>query len=66
MAERVRVSVEEAKEKMEEQDITFLDVIDTPSYDDYDLKIKGAIRIKPENIADQYKQLSKDKAVYAY
>ncbi len=66
MPEPIRVSTERAKELSEHQEVTFLDVIDTPSYDEFDVQIEGAVRIKPEKIGEQYEQLSKDRTILTY
>lgn len=64
--EPVRISLEEAKKRFDRGDVTILDVVDTPNYDEFDYQIKGAVRIRPEDIADQYERLPTDKAVLAY
>ena len=63
---RVRIALEEAKELYDQGDVTVLDVVDSESYAEFSYKIKGAVRIKPENIKEQYTQLNKDRRVLAY
>jgi rhodanese-related sulfurtransferase len=63
---RIRVSVQETKKRVDEGDVTILDVIDTHSYDQYSYQIENAVRINPEDIEDDFTRLPKDKAVYAY
>jgi hypothetical protein len=41
-------------------------VVDSESYADLSYKISGAVRINPEDIADQYTQLPKEQLVLAY
>ena len=43
-----------------------LDVIDTDSYNQFSYQIEGAVRIKPENIRDEFTRLAKDRPVLAY
>ena len=62
----IRITLEKAKELYDQEDVTILDVVDTESYAEFSYKIKGAIRIDPENIADEYAQLPKDQHVLAY
>ncbi len=64
--EPIRISVDEANEMIERDEATALDVIDSHSYDDFDLQIKGAVRIAPKKLADQFKKLPKDRTVLAY
>ena len=66
MSERIRISAKAAKAMMDQGEASFLDVIDSHSYDDFDSQIEGAIRIKPEKIGDQYQRLPKEKTVVAY
>ncbi|MFL7871619.1 MAG: rhodanese-like domain-containing protein [Anaerolineales bacterium] len=63
---RVRIALEEAKQLYDRGDVTILDVVDSESYTELSYKIEGAVRIKPENIKDQYTQLPKDQRVLAY
>lgn len=63
---RIRVSIQETKKRVDESDVTILDVIDTHSYDQYSYQIENAVRIKPQDIEDDFTRLPKDKAVYAY
>jgi rhodanese-related sulfurtransferase len=63
---RIRVSVQETKKLVDEGEATILDVIDTHSYDQHSYQIENAVRIKPEDIEDDFTRLPKDKAVYAY
>jgi len=62
----IRIALEKAKELYDQENVTILDVVDTGSYAEFSYKIKGAIRIDPENIADEYTQLPKDQHVLAY
>jgi rhodanese-related sulfurtransferase len=66
MAAPIRISVDEARDMMEEGEVTFLDVIDSHSYDNFDHQIEGAVRIKPEKIGDQFQQLPKEQTILAY
>lgn len=66
MAERIRVSVEEAKRRVDAGDGTILDVVDTDSYEQLDERIAGAVRIDPGRIPEEYQRLPRDPAVFAY
>lgn len=63
---RVRIAFEEAKQLYDQGIVTVLDVVDSESFAEITYKIKGAVRINPENIKDQYTQLPKDQRVLAY
>lgn len=61
----IRISVGEAKEKLD-AGATPLDVIDSPSYDDFDLQIEGAVRLAPENVGEDFDKLPQDRSVLTY
>ena len=63
---RVRIALEEAKQLYKQGNVTVLDVVDSESFAEITYKIKGAVRINPEDIKDQYNQLPKDRRVLAY
>ena len=63
---RVRIALEEAKQLYDQGNVTVLDVVDSESFAEITYKIKGAVRINPEDIKDQYNQLPKDRRVLAY
>jgi rhodanese-related sulfurtransferase len=63
---RVRIALEEAKQLYDQGTVTILDVVDAESYAELSYKIKGAVRINPEDIKDQYTQLPRDQRVLAY
>ena len=62
----IRMDLEAAKQFADENEVTFLDVVDSSHYDALDYQIKGAVRIEPRNIKDEYGKLPKDRAVLAY
>ena len=62
----LRISVEEAKERSEENAVTFLDVVDPDSFENRDVMIEGAVRIDPREIKEEYGQLSKEHQILAY
>jgi rhodanese-related sulfurtransferase len=64
--EPIRISLEEARDRYEKGNVTVLDVVDTESYSQFSYQIKGAIRINPEDIADEYSRLPQDKSVLTY
>ncbi|MGB7876242.1 MAG: rhodanese-like domain-containing protein [Anaerolineales bacterium] len=63
---RVRIALEEAKQLYDQGDVTILDVVDSESYKELSYKIKGAVRINPEDLKDEYTQLPKEQLVLAY
>lgn len=64
--DRIRVSVEEAKQRYDQGEATILDVVDSHSYAEISYQVKDAVRIDPENISDDFTRLPKDRAVFAY
>jgi rhodanese-related sulfurtransferase len=64
--EPIRISLEEARDRYEKGNVTVLDVVDTESYSQFSYQIKRAIRINPEDIADEYSRLPQDKSVLTY
>lgn len=65
-AEPIRVSVEEAKRRVDAGEGVLLDVVDTPVYEDLSEIAEGAIRIDPERVPDDYDRVPRNKAVFAY
>ena len=63
---RVRIALEGAKKLYDQGNVTILDVVDSESYAELSYKIRGAVRIKPENVKEQYTQLPKDQCVLVY
>lgn len=64
--EALRISPAEAHRMFVEDSATPVDVIDSPSYDDFDYQVEGAVRIAPEDLGDEYQQIPKDHAALAY
>jgi rhodanese-related sulfurtransferase len=62
----VRITIDEAKKLYDEEEVTVLDVVDSVTFDKLDYKIKGAERINPKDVAEEYQQLPKDQTVLAY
>lgn len=62
----IRISVDEVKARYDEGEITVLDVVDPGTYEELSHQIKGAVRIDPRDISDEFEQLPKDRAVFAY
>jgi rhodanese-related sulfurtransferase len=62
----IRISVEEAKGRYDENEATILDVVDPGAYEQLSHQIKGAIRIDPRKISEEYEKLPKDRTVLAY
>jgi rhodanese-related sulfurtransferase len=63
---RVRIALEEAKQLYDQGNVTVLDVVDSETYAKLPYKIKGTVRINPQDIKEQYTQLPRDQRVLAY
>lgn len=62
-----KITPEELKRDMDlGRDTVVLDARSQTAYDSSPVKIKGAIRIPPEEIADRYRELPKDKLLVTY
>lgn len=62
-----RITKEELKAKMDKgQDVIVLDVRTGRSYDGSNVKIKGAMRVSPDDVETRYKELSKEKEIITY
>jgi rhodanese-related sulfurtransferase len=64
-----RVQVDELAQRLtsdEREKVLILDVRSHGYYDADAQRIKGSIRIEPNNLAEELKVLSKDKDVYLY
>ena len=64
-----RVLVEEVVKKLASEEATRVLVVDVRSHGYYDpdaARIKGSIRIEPNNLDEEIKRLSKEKDVYLY
>lgn len=65
LADVTRITKEELKAKMEKgEEIIILDT--RWSYDSSKVKIKGAIRIAPNEVETRYKELPRDKEIITY
>ena len=62
----VRISVEEAKERYDENEVTVLDVVDPGTYEQLSQQIEDAVRIDPREISDELDQVPEDHTVLAY
>jgi hypothetical protein len=62
----IRLSPERAREMIEQDEATALDVVDTHSYEDTEVKIEGAMRIDPEHVPDEYDRVPQDRSVLTY
>lgn len=62
-----RITREELKSKIESNEgVIILDVRAKGSYEGSNIKIKGAIRIAPEDIEARYKHLPEDREIVTY
>ena len=64
--EAIRISTAEARERYDQGDVTVLDVVDSHVYDNYPYQVQGALRIKPEDIPDEFSRLPEDLSVLTY
>lgn len=64
--EPIRISIEDAKKRYDKGNVTILDVVDTDAYNQFSYQIKGAMRINPEDVPDEFTRLPRDRAVFAY
>ena len=62
----IRIALDKAKKLYDREDITVLDVVDSETFDTLNYKIRGAERINPENIKEEYTKLPDDQRVLAY
>lgn len=62
----LRISVEEAKERYDDNEVTVLDVVDPATYEQLSQQIEGAVRIDPREISDALQQVPQDHTVLAY
>ena len=62
-----RISIRELKRKMEaKEDVVVLDVRSKTAYLGSTVRIKGAVRIPPEELEERMKELPKNKLIVAY
>ncbi len=62
----LRISVEEAKERYDENQVTVLDVVDPWTYERLSQQIKGAVRIDPREISDEFDKVPQEHTVLTY
>ena len=62
----IRVSIDEAKEKVDQGGVTVLDVVDPGIYEERPDKIAGAVRIDPRDIQAEYERLSQEETILTY
>jgi rhodanese-related sulfurtransferase len=62
----LRITVEEAKERYDEHEVTVLDVVDPGTHEQLSQQIKGAMRIDPREVSDKLNRVPEDRAVLAY
>ena len=62
-----RITVDELKEMLEKKaPVTILDVRTGSSYDDSTMKIKGALRIAPDEMETRMKEIPRDREIVTY
>jgi hypothetical protein len=62
----IRISVEEGKERYDENEVTAVDFVGRENYELLSQQIGGAVRIDPREISDELEQVSEDHTVLAY
>ena len=62
----IRLKLNQAKQLYDQGIVTTLDVVDTNTYKELSYKIKGAVRINPEEIAEEYTRLPQDQTILTY
>lgn len=62
----IRISVDEAKEKVDQGGVTTLDVVDPGTYEERPDKIAGAVRIDPRDIQAEYERLPQEETILTY
>jgi rhodanese-related sulfurtransferase len=65
-AQPIRIPVEEAKERYDQDEVTVVDVVDPAAYEHFSYQIENAIRIDPREISDEFGRLPKDCSVLTY
>ena len=61
----IRIVLERAKQLYSQGKATILEVVDSESYAELSYRIKGIVRINPEDIKDQYTRLPRDRHTLA-
>jgi len=63
---RIRIDPPEAKAKVDSGEAIVLDVVDSETYSQLRDRIRGAVRIPPEEIVRRFGELPRDRSVIAY
>ena len=64
--EPIRIPLEEAKDRYDENQVTVLDVVDPGTFEKLSYKIEDAVRIDPRDISDEFEQLPEEQPVLTY
>jgi rhodanese-related sulfurtransferase len=64
--EPIRISIEDAKQRYDKGNTTVLDVVDAQAYHQFSYQIRDAVRIKPEEVPDEFQSLPQDRSVLTY
>jgi rhodanese-related sulfurtransferase len=62
----IRISVEEAKERYDEEAVTIVDVVDPGTYEKLDYRIQDAVRIDPRQAEEASDRLLPERTVLVY
>ena len=62
----VRIDVEEARRKLESGEAIALDVVQPGGWERIDGAVKGAVRIPPQEFANRFQELPRERGVIAY
>jgi rhodanese-related sulfurtransferase len=64
--EPIRISIKDAKQRFDKGNTTVLDVVDAEAYHQFSYQIQDAVRIKPEEVPDEFQSLPQDRSVLTY
>lgn len=65
--EPTRISVEDAKAKFDRGDrVAFLDTRSPESWEKSDVRLPGALRVPPDEVADHLADISRDREIVTY
>jgi rhodanese-related sulfurtransferase len=66
MAEQLRIEPTDAKARVDAGEAIILDVVAPMAWEQLDRSIGGAVRIAPDELADRWRELPRERAIIAY
>ena len=66
MAEQLRIEPNDAKARVDAGEAIILDVVSPMAWEQLDRAIQGAVRISPDQLAERWKELPRERATIAY